>query len=174
MMYNGPYKITSPQGPRGGGIHNGIDFVGLSNKIICAVKPGRVARSRIVTDKSDRTWEWGNYVAVTDDDGITAYYCHLSQRLVAAGQSVRAGDHLGVEGSTGYSTGSHLHFEARNSAGAVVSAAEYLGIPGTVGTYSGDNYRARVQARFGFDAATMAFLDGHPYAADLYRKLVSP
>ncbi len=96
----------------------------------CA-KDGVVVRSRIVTDSSDRTSEWGNYVAVQSGERVI-YYCHLSKRLVSVGDAVAEGDVLGIEGSTGRSTGSHLHFEVREN-NIAVNPAEFLGIPNEVG-----------------------------------------
>ena len=63
------------------------------------------------------------------------YYCHLDKRLVNAGETVKAGDRIGVEGNTGYSAGRHLHFEVRNAAGKATPAAAVLGIPNRVGEY---------------------------------------
>lgn len=173
MIYSGKYRVTSPFGERTLNgkreFHGGIDIVGVTDKHVCAVCDGYVAVSQIVTDKRDRTWEWGNYVCVVGDDGRQYYYCHLSQRLVSAGQRVKRGDHVGVEGNTGYSFGSHCHFEVRDSSGAI-NPPQILGINNAVGTY-GTDYRAECQNKYGFSDGTMRYLDGYDYAADLYRKL---
>lgn len=174
MIYPGRFSVTSPFGMRvlngKQENHKGIDVVGLDDKHVCAVRGGVVGASQIITDKSNRTWEWGNYVRIDGDDGLYYYYCHLSARLVYAGQRVRAGDHIGVEGNTGYSFGSHCHFEVRNLSGWSVDPASFLDIPNAVGQY-GVMWREKVQGRFGFSDSTMAFLDTHPFPADLYRKL---
>ena len=174
MIYTGKFKVTSPFGMRTlNGVredHKGIDVVGMGDKHVCAVVGGTVVSSTIITDKTDRTWEWGNYVRVDGDDGRRYYYCHLSKRLVRTGQRVKVGDHIGIEGNTGYSFGSHCHFEVRDRSGTSVDPAPYLGIPNAVGTY-GEDWRAEVQKRFGLSDATMAYLDKYRYAADLYRKL---
>ncbi len=174
MIYSGKYKVTSPFGMRTlNGVrdeHKGIDVVGVKDKHICAVVGGRVAASAIITDKSDRTWEWGNYVRVDGDDGRRYYYCHMSKRLVSVGRRVEAGEHLGIEGNTGYSFGSHCHFEVRDRAGNSVNPAPFLGIPNACGTY-GTDWRAEVQEKFGLSAGTLAYLDKYKYAADLYMKL---
>ena len=139
----GEFKLTSIYGFRqlvgADGFHGGIDLVGISSKEICAVAPGVVAVSQIVTDKTNATWEWGNYVAVVCDDGHVIYYCHMSERKVKAGDRVEVGDVLGIEGNTGYSFGSHLHLEVRDSQNARRNAAEYIGIPNKTGTYKGDD-----------------------------------
>ena len=176
MIYSGRFAVTSPFGWRllngKNDNHKGIDVVGLEEKFVCAVRPGIVRASQIITDKSNRTWEWGNYVRIDGDDGMYYYYCHLDKRLVSVGQRVKKGDHIGIEGNTGYSFGSHCHFEVRNLSGWSVDPAPYLGIPNAVGQY-GENWREKAQERFGFSDSTMAFLDTHPFPADLYRKLGS-
>ncbi|MBQ4590961.1 MAG: M23 family metallopeptidase [Clostridia bacterium] len=173
MIYNGKFKVTSPFGRRvlngQPGDHKGIDVVGLGDKHVCAVVSGTVAASTMILDKSDRTWEWGNYVRVDGVDGRRYYYCHLSKRLVKAGQQVKVGDHLGIEGNTGYSFGSHCHFEVREN-GVSINPAPFLGIPNKAGTY-GTDWRAEVQKKFGLSKDTMTYLDKYKYAADLYMKL---
>ena len=146
-----------------------IDVVGITDKHVCAVVGGRVVTSKIVTDKSNRTWEWGNFVCILGDDGRMYYYCHLSKRLVSVGRRVEAGQHIGIEGNTGYSFGSHCHFEVREN-GVSIDPAPFLGIPNKAGTY-GTDWRAEVQKKFGLSKDTMAYLDKYRYAADLYRKL---
>ncbi len=106
-------------------------MVGLGSKEVRCALGGVVVRSRIVTDTADRTSEWGNYVAVQSGE-LVIYYCHLSKRLVCAGDVVAEGDVLGIEGSTGRSTGSHLHFEVRKN-NAAVNPAEFLGISNEAG-----------------------------------------
>lgn len=133
----GDIRVTSIYGMRTlNGItkrHNGLDMVGMQSKNIVSVSDGTVAMSRIVTDRSNTTWEWGNYVAILNTDGKLCYYCHLSERKVKVGQKVKAGQVIGIEGSTGYSTGSHLHFEVR-AGSTPVNAADYLGIRNVIGT----------------------------------------
>lgn len=173
MIYSGKYRVTSPYGERTINgkreFHGGIDVVGLGDKYVCAVEDGYVEVSQIVTSKSDRTWEWGNYVCVIGDDGKQYYYCHLLRRLVSVGQKVRAGDHVGVEGNTGYSLGDHCHFEVRDKSGAI-DPCTVLGIPNAIGVY-GVDYREECKKKYGFSDETMAYLDGYEYANDLYRKL---
>lgn len=174
MIYTGRFSVTSPFGYRllNGTTdnHKGIDVVGLDDKHVCAVRPGVVGASQIITDKSNRTWEWGNYVRIDGDDGMYYYYCHLDKRLVSVGQRVNKGDHIGIEGNTGYSFGPHCHFEVRNLSGWSVNPAPYLDVSNAVGQYGG-NWRDVVQKRFGFSDSTMAFLDTHPSSADLYLKM---
>lgn len=139
-----PVRLVSPYGRRtdpitgmAGVPHNGIDFVGDGDKRIRAVVGGTVLLSRMVTDKSNPTSEWGNYISIAGDDGLVHYYCHLSERWVVAGERIEPGQDIGVEGSTGRSTGSHLHYEVRWSVvGDTLNPAEILGIPNEKGVYT--------------------------------------
>lgn len=142
------YKVTSAYGRRmlfgTVGEHRGLDLVG-EDYTARAVIDGRVLVSQMVTERSNATWQWGNYVCVGGDDGKLIYYCHLARRQVKAGQRVRAGDILGIMGSTGYSTGDHLHFEVRDGATAI-NAADYLGIENKVGVVVDPAALGKVQA----------------------------
>lgn len=116
----GQFKVTSIIGVRSipslglyNDIHYGLDIVGLSSKNILAVKAGKVISSLIITDKSNATWQWGNYICINSPDGINTYYRHLAKRLVKVEDAVKVGDVIGIEGATGQVTGSHLHIEMR-------------------------------------------------------------
>lgn len=175
MIYNGRFKVTSPFGKRilNGATdnHKGIDLVGLDSKYVCAAVGGVVGASCIITDKSNRTWEWGNYIRIDGDDGNKYYYCHLSKRLVNVGKRVNVGDHIGIEGNTGYSFGSHCHFEVRNASGVSIDPTPFIKIKNTVGTYGAD-YRTEVKKKFGLSEDTMKYLDKYKYAVDLYKKMI--
>lgn len=139
MPFKSGFRIASPFGTRvdpitgeAGVWHGGVDLVGFDRNVR-AVCGGTVLRSRIVTDPNDTTSEWGNYVSVYGDDKRIIYYCHLEARAVEAGQKVTAGQILGIEGSTGRSTGIHLHFEVRDELGAQRDPCAYLGIPNVTG-----------------------------------------
>ena len=103
--------ITSPLGGRNspGGIgstnHKGTDIgrVGYTSSIYAA-KSGTV----IVSQYSS---SYGNYVVISHGSGNTTLYAHMSSRKVSVGQYVNQGDVIGITGSTGNSTGPHLHFE---------------------------------------------------------------
>lgn len=138
MPYRGKFKIASPFGFRRdpisgkeGAFHGGVDLVSLGDKDVLSVSAGVVVRSRIVTDTSNKTSEWGNYVAV-QSEGLLFYYCHLSERLVSEGDFVPEGGIVGVEGSTGRSTGSHLHLEIRYGE-EKINQADHIGIPNAAG-----------------------------------------
>ena len=136
LPYKGDVRVSSPFGWRtmnGERVyHKGIDLVG-TEKTVRAVVGGVVGQSILITDPKNRTSEWGNYVRVDGEDGRLYYYCHLSKRLVDRGAKVAVGDAIGIEGSTGKSTGSHLHFEVREN-GTSIDPTKILGIKNAVGT----------------------------------------
>lgn len=172
----GNIKITSPFGNRflngQNGFHSGIDIVGTESNEIVSVSNGTVLWSKIVTDKNNPTWQWGNYVAVMGDDGNTCYYCHLAIRKVNAGDRVRAGDVIGIMGNSGYSFGNHLHFEVRPKNAKAVDAANYLKLPNIVSEISEQEYYSDiVVSECGFTKETRAYINEYPWASDLWRKL---
>ncbi len=100
--------VTSEFGGRWGRLHAGIDLkVFIGDTIYCAFDNGVV---RI--QKFDRRG-YGHYVVVRHENGLETLYGHMSKTLVEEGQSLRAGQAIGLGGSTGRSTGPHLHFELR-------------------------------------------------------------
>lgn len=139
MPFEGGFRVTSPYGWRANPFdgdadwHAGIDLVG-EDWLVRAAQGGSCVRSRMVTDPSDRTAEWGNYVCILGDDGRYYYYCHLASRAAVQGQRIEAGQVIGVEGATGKVTGRHLHFEVREPDNrSTVNPAEVLGIPNEAG-----------------------------------------
>ena len=141
MPFDGSFRVASPFGFRVDPItgaehswHGGVDLVSEDRNVRAACG-GVVLRSRMAEDlgDGDRTWEWGNYVSVAGDDGCVIYYCHLESRAVEQGHRVSAGQILGIEGSTGRSTGIHLHFEVRDYNAQQLDPCAYLGIPNEAG-----------------------------------------
>lgn len=104
-------KINSPFGMRIHPItkvrklHEGIDYPAPSGTPVHAVVDGKVTVSKM----QDNRKGYGNYILIDHGDYDTIY-AHLSARKVSAGQTVKAGDIIGLVGSTGDSTGAHLHF----------------------------------------------------------------
>lgn len=175
---NGSVRVTSPYGTRIRNgkteFHKGIDLVGTQKQVVAAVD-GIVGSSAILDKASDsgRTWEWGNYIRIDTADGNSMFYCHLSARFVQKGAIVRAGDVIGTEGSTGLSTGSHLHFEVRNRLGQSLDPTPFLGIDNRLYTVDADcaYYGKLVCDKCGLEQATRRYLDQYKYAPDLWRKL---
>lgn len=177
------YRMTSPYGQRvlngKSEFHGGVDLVGVGGTAVCSVCDGTVVQSRIVTDKSNLTWQWGNYVAVQAKDGTTVYYCHLASRAVNKGDKVKKGQRIGIMGNTGYSFGAHLHFEVRKG-NTKLNAAEYLGIPNKTGQYNvramnAEAYIDKIVKKVGFskpDDVKKALLGvKHNCPDDLFRKI---
>lgn len=105
-------RITSPFGYRTNpvsgnyGFHTGIDLAAPEGTPVSSAYSGRVT-------KSGESEVWGKYILVEHSDGFETYYCHLNDIYAPEGTVVRSGETLGVVGSTGWSTGPHLHFEVR-------------------------------------------------------------
>ena len=140
LPYKGRVRLSSPYGNRvlngEPGWHAGVDLVGLDDKTIRAPCDATVGVSTMLDQATDKTltWQWGNYVRLDCAGGMKIYLCHMAQRLVSAGQTVKAGDALGIEGNTGYSFGNHCHFEVR-IANTAIDPTPYLGIENAVGVY---------------------------------------
>ena len=83
--------------------HKGIDIV-LKDKNVPAVLGGTVTKAGYSNSA-------GQFIEVEQTDGTIATYMHLSQKNVATGDTITEGQIIGVEGSTGISTGSHLHYQ---------------------------------------------------------------
>ena len=111
-------QVTSPFGQRWGRMHTGIDIGAAEGAPIVAAAAGTV----IVAGWVDG---YGNTVAVDHEGGIATLYSHQSSIAVAVGQQVAAGQVIGAVGSTGHSTGPHLHFEVRVN-GSPVDPLGYL------------------------------------------------
>lgn len=122
---------------RDGSMHYGIDLVGETDINVYAPCDGIIGASTIVYNKSDRTWEWGNFVRIdTEDKKHSIFLCHLKSRAVTVGQKVKKGDKVGVMGNTGYSFGAHTHFEVRKfGTSTKENPADFIGIHNRVGTY---------------------------------------
>lgn len=113
---NSSKKISSPIGNRvapggfGSTNHKGVDIcnVGFTSSVF-AVKSGKV----LLTNTSGYGGGYGNYVVIDHGGGVTTLYAHMSVVKVSEGQMVSQGTVLGITGSTGASTGPHLHYEVR-------------------------------------------------------------
>lgn len=93
------------------GNHAGIDIPAPSGTNIYAAKSGVVIHAAKGTGSS---WSYGNYVIVSHSDGTSTLYAHMSRIGCKEGQTVKQGDVVGYVGTTGRSTGNHLHFEIRS------------------------------------------------------------
>lgn len=100
------------------GAHTGLDIGAPSGTKISATAGGVVKHASMMGS-------YGNLVIVSHGNGIETYYAHCSRILVSVGQKVNSGDTLALVGSTGNSTGPHLHFEVRIN-GTPVNPQNYL------------------------------------------------
>ncbi len=102
-------QVTSGFGPRrlyGRKFHKGIDIDLETGDEVQAAMKGKVRISRYSKG-------YGNFVVISHEGGLETLYGHLSELVVTKGELVDAGQVIGLGGSTGQSTGSHLHFELR-------------------------------------------------------------
>lgn len=88
--------------------HGGMDIAGPSGTPIVAAESGTVIRSHMADNWG---WGWGYHVYIYHNDTYSTLYAHMSQTAVSTGEYVQKGQVIGYEGSTGDSTGPHLHFE---------------------------------------------------------------
>jgi murein DD-endopeptidase MepM/ murein hydrolase activator NlpD len=110
--------VTSEFGPRWGGFHPGIDIAPPFGTPIHAAKAGVVILAGWVSG-------YGNYTLIDHGGGLVTGYGHQSRLGVTVGQTVAQGQVIGYEGSTGNSTGPHVHFEVRIN-GKVMNPRGYL------------------------------------------------
>ncbi|NEQ32963.1 MAG: peptidoglycan DD-metalloendopeptidase family protein [Leptolyngbya sp. SIO4C5] len=112
--------LTSGYGWRWGRMHRGVDVAGPVGTPIMAAAPGVVERS------GWNSGGYGNLVEIRHPDGSMTRYAHNSRLIVAAGQQVAQGQQIAEMGSTGYSTGPHLHFEIHLPGQGTVNPMAYL------------------------------------------------
>lgn len=116
-----PFALSAPVavahgdgfGPRGGGFHTGLDFPAPAGTSVSAAAAGRVAFA---------AWHpggWGYLVTLAHGRGLRTMYAHLSRIDVGLGQRIAAGATIGLVGSSGHSSGPHLHFEVRVHGAAI-------------------------------------------------------
>ena len=98
--------ITSRFGPRSRGVHTGLDIANSSGTPIKAAASG-------VCVFSAYKGSYGNMIVIDHGGGVQTYYAHCSRLYVSVGSNVNQGDVIAAIGSTGNSTGPHLHFEVR-------------------------------------------------------------
>ena len=98
--------------------HKGLDIRGRYGELVKSTASGRVVAA-------GRRGGYGNCVVISHGNGFETYYGHLSKILIKAGQQVKAGDKIGRIGSTGRSTGPHLHYEVHRY-GKIINPRSFL------------------------------------------------
>ena len=133
----GNFKVTQKYSDS----HDGLDLVGIDSKEIHATVSG-VVEYADWENSSNHRQGFGQYVKIIDDKtGYGFYFGHLSEISVKVGDSVKICDKIGIEGSTGYSTGSHCHYCIRkNGKGTDINVSDFSGIPNIEGKIFNDGY----------------------------------
>jgi len=119
------YTLTSPFGMR---VHPVLGYARMHNGVDMACPQGTpiyATRAGTVTTASYQAGGAGNYVSINHGDGFASIYMHMTHYVVSAGQSVAQGQLIGYVGSTGISTGPHLHFGI-SYAGTYVNPLAYI------------------------------------------------
>lgn len=140
--YEGRFYISQGYYPTR---HDGLDLVGKDSKNIHATQKG-VVHYAGWENPANHSQGFGLYVCIKGVDNLFYYFGHMSQLKVKTGDSVKITDVIGVEGSTGYSTGSHCHYEVRKAfykGAEVVNVCSLSGIPNKQGGTYDDGYRPK-------------------------------
>jgi len=144
--YNGKFRVSQEYK---GATHDGLDLVGVDSKDIHSTVNGTVERAGW-ENSANKKQGFGLYVRIKKDGTNERYYFgHLSSIAVKVGDHVTIGKKIGVEGSTGYSTGSHCHYCCRNnsSKSEIKDISAISGIPNKIGTYN-DGSTSKISVKY--------------------------
>lgn len=175
-------KITSPynveriiDGQKS--THKGIDLISASGDTKVKAIADGVIRGNFYEENG-----FGNYVSIEHADGKRSIYAHLSSFSKKAGDTVKAGDVIGIMGSTGRSTGPHVHLEIRTapySKDCRINVADYLGIKNEIGLVkkkelTKDEKIQLVKNEIGYEDSTCTyFFDMYKYGDEALEKLIA-
>ncbi len=130
--YPGDYNVYSPFGMRFHPVHKewrehkGVDLGGqYGNPIVAAASGTVIIVSTPVPGQNKGGDNYGNYLVIDHGNGLSTAYAHCKDIYVSVGESVEAGQKIASCGSTGISTGAHLHFEVREN-GTQVNPLNYI------------------------------------------------
>lgn len=143
--YKGRFKVTQQFK---GNIHDGLDLVGIDSKEIYSTVNGKVEKAGWESSANKKKG-FGLYVRILKENSRDKYYFgHLSRLKVKAGDRVKVGDIIGIEGSTGYSSGSHCHYCVRTNGlkTKVRDISSISGIPNKLGIYGENNLQKKKTA----------------------------
>lgn len=138
--YMGDFRISQKYSKT----HTGLDLVGINSKEIHSTVNGVVSYAGW-ENTNNHLQGFGQYVRIKDSvTGFEFYYGHLSEIKVKQGQIVKITDVIGIEGSTGKSSGSHCHYEIRTKAGVQyrgsVNVSDFSKIPNVEGGIFNDGF----------------------------------
>lgn len=131
LLANDGWTVSSPYGMRNGSMHKGVDLCKSNNSPIYAFTNGTVKymENRYAPDsgyyKSPDGGGFGNYVTMVDDNGYYHVYAHMNGTSASVGQSISRGQKIGIQGHTGSSTGSHLHYQVTSGSPSGTSYDPY-------------------------------------------------
>lgn len=136
--YMGKFRISQKFK---GAEHDGLDLVGIDSKEIHSTVTGKVVFAGW-ENPNNHNQGFGQYVVVQSGNQLH-HFAHLSEIKVKYGDAVKCTDVVGIEGSTGYSTGSHCHYCVRTSLspGTFLDVCSISGIPNVEGGVYDDGYR---------------------------------
>lgn len=159
--YEGKFKITQVFK---GSAHDGLDLVGIDSKEIHATADGKIVYAGW-ENPSDHSQGFGQYVVIQDSKGRMFHFGHLSEIRCKVGDTVKCTDVIGIEGSTGRSTGSHCHYCVRTSLspGTYLDVCVISGIPNVEGGTYDDGYRPTQAQKHNSIKVTLQF-DDHQYS----------
>lgn len=167
------YKITCKYGVKGpmwsSGYHQGVDFVGIDSKNIRSITDGTVAGINHIHKN------YGNHVEIKNTNGSICRYAHLSKVHVKKGDKVKCGQVIGIEGSTGNSTGSHLHFEIKVN-GKITDPIKYINNKlkeSSMEIKDINTAKAIIKTKVGLSDDTIKFLEMFKYGDDLIVKIAT-
>ncbi|WP_097964596.1 peptidoglycan DD-metalloendopeptidase family protein [Streptomyces sp. or20] len=135
------------------GQHTGLDFPAAVGAAVRAVAGGKVAMAK-------SGGPYGNHIMLNHGGGLTSLYAHLSRMLTSVGDTVKQGQKIGEVGSTGNSSGPHLHLEARVNGKAVDPMSYLTGGGGTGGGGKGvERWRSTVKAALQATGNPLSYAD---------------
>ncbi len=149
LPVTGAFRVTCEYLRKGSrwasGYHKGIDLTCSNRNVYCTC------------DGTVKTvgWDpdgWGRYVRVDNGKGRIHIFCHLVKDSVKVkvGDTVNRTTILGTMGTTGKSTGVHLHFQIEDANRKVYDPTEWLGIPNKVGSYNSEDYQIKEVSEMNF------------------------
>lgn len=141
LPITGIFSITATFGQKGSywtNGHKGVDIT-CTNRDVYATCDGVV---RVIAYDSGG---WGQYVTIGESNGNIHIFCHLVNGSVKVkrGERINRTTKIGIMGSTGNSTGVHLHYQINNSLGAPINPCNHLGIPNVKGVYNSADYQIK-------------------------------